>query len=715
MVGLRAGLLISASLLAPGLARADAFSSTAPASGASMVTPTGANTAISLATLTSQQGVLLDTFRVAGDADDTTSLSRAVAAGVPILLGPKTYTVNNFSSGAVAAFVLRGVPGLSIIQRTSASGSNFVTIGATTVVIDGVIFDSNVASVTANQWGVLLNQGGQNVSVTRSVFKNNGGSLGSCFALVSTGPAAGGSFEVSNNEVTNCANSSVLLGSVSNGTFRGNYVHDNTLNGVTVNSFGAASTTNYAADIILANNRVMRNNNGVNVGGFAPPYSFVNPAAVRVQVLGNKFQDNANYDLVLHGDYHLAANNEFDQSAPSVPIVEGIVCNARYSRIVGNILTFSGAGWGIDCGGAVDMSVQNNSITMDSGTLIDSGGNQNGLYSHNTLTLSGTAHGFQNYAVEEDASLNPIGTLASGTRIEDNTFYLNGSSQGIGLYDNAGGYPGTTPIVVKGNNFISAGLASQALVWWGSSTSLAISDNLFNGNNNLFGDPNGNTDIIFDNVYMGGSITGLTSTVNVRAIETPAMNTYGGGGSIQYVYPSAGGSGYTAATTLAASGTGLSGWVGVPQILNGVIIGVRTSAFGSGGSGTLTVAATDSGGGTGATFVVGTKPAIAAYSEMTYYGQKNKALLLTGGRMQISGNAPLMLDTTSVVRFKATQAGNFWTYFGYSLPTYAIGSLPTCNAAVSGAQINVSASVSGKWQARCNGTNWIAPDGVTIL
>jgi len=677
-----------------------------------LIPPTGAPTGLTLSALAAQQGVLLDAFKVSGDADDSASLTRAVAAGVPILLGPKTYTINNFSSGAVASFVLRGVPGASIIQRTSASGSNFVTIGATIVVIDGVIFDSNVASVTANQWGVLLNQGGQNVSVTRSVFKNNGGTLGSCFALVSTGPGAGGSFNVSDNEITNCANSPVLLGSVSQGIFKGNYVHDNAVNGITVNSFGTPSGTNYASDIILANNRVLRNTNGINVGGFAPPYSFANPAAVRIQVLGNKIQDNSGIGLTLHGDYHTASGNQIDQSAPGVAIVEGIVCNTRYSSITGNIVNLAGAGWGIDCGGSVDTSVQHNNVTMTTGTAMDSGGNQNGIYAYNTLTVSGTSHAIQNYAVESDGNGNPFPTIASGTRLENNTIEISGSAQGIGVYDNAGGFTNAQPIVIKENNCITAAgvTPSQCLVWWGVSTSANISGNTLNGTNVVFADPNVNTDINFDNIFIGGSVTSFSSTSNARSIQTTAMNTYGGGGSIQYVYPSAGGSGYTAATTLAASGTGLSGWTGSPQILNGAIIGVRTAAFGSGGSGTLTVTATDSGGGTGATFVVGNKPSLPAYAELTYMSNKVRALFMAGGRMQIGGNATLMLDATTVLHLKAVLGGGFWQYDGYSLPTIALGSLPACNAGLVGAQTNVTGAGS-QWLSRCDGTNWIPING----
>src|SRR4051812_13508345 len=75
--------------------------------GSAKVTPTNAPTSIPLPTIASQQGILLDAFSVPGDIDDTASMTRAVAAGVPILLGPKTYTINNYSmAGSPSNFVL---------------------------------------------------------------------------------------------------------------------------------------------------------------------------------------------------------------------------------------------------------------------------------------------------------------------------------------------------------------------------------------------------------------------------------------------------------------------------------------------------------------------------------------------------------------------------------------------------------------------------------
>jgi hypothetical protein len=65
-------------------------------------------------------------------------------------------------------------------------------------------------------------------------------------------------------------------------------------------------------------------------------------------------------------------------------------------------------------------------------------------------------------------------------------------------------------------------------------------------------------------------------------------------------------------------------------------------------------------------------------------------------------------------------SGTTWTTNGASLSisSEATTAMPPCTSTSStgtnGTVIDVTGSVSGKWSARCNGTNWIEPDGSTI-
>ena len=731
-IKLAAALVLSlwASVAGAQTPSANGLSPTGNAS-ATTVQPTGVSApyVATLAAIAAQQGVLLDTFKQSGDADDTASLTRAVAAGVPILLGARTYTINNFSTGVVAQFIMRGIPGASIIQRTSASGSQFFQIQAATVYLDGLTFDMNKAAVTANQWGVFLNTGGQTVVVRNSVFKNNSGTLGTDFALISTGPAAGGAFYFEGDEFTgSTALSALFLGSVAHGKVVNASIHDNSGQGMSVGSYLAASSTNYSTDIIVEASHVYRNTGiGIAVGGFAAPYAYGTPQATYVSLLGNHLWDNGNgtsYEVQIQGDYLSAQNDTIYKSA--ITVFGGIDCNSRWATIQGEVVNLSGAGFGIDSGASIQAVVQNNVITMTAGAAINNGANQNSVYSGNKLILSGTASGMTIFATETDGNGNPFTTLASGTLIEGNEFDITGSgATGISIYDDAGGLPGATPYLVLRNKFNVSGSGSgafQDIFWRGAPGSLVIDGNLHNGENYLFVDPTGSGDVLFDWVYLGGTIQGISSTTNVRSIVSSFVSNNGAGAGVLWVYPTGGSSGssYTAATTLAASGSGGgSGWVGTPLIYNGAIIGVRTTVIGTTYSGTITVTATDSGGGSGATFVVGNVPGVPAYSTITYVSAAIHLLQKNGGFITLNTN-PYEMDATTIISLKASTSGVLWRVLNATLPTFTVATLPACGSTSKGAWVIVSDAAvpvynttmtgSGTSFARapCDGTNWLA-------
>jgi len=613
----------------------DASATTVRATGVS------APYAASLANLAAQSGVLLDTFAQSGDADDTASMTRAVAAGVPILLGPRTYTINNFSTGAVAQFILRGIPGASVIQRTAASGSHFFSIAATSVYIDGVTFDSNKASVTANQWGVLMNAGGQTVFVQNSKFENNSGTIGSCFAMLGTGPAAGGGVTFKNNEVTGCTFDSVYFGSVTNGVVDGNYVHDNTGLGIFAGSYLSASSTNYLSNFIISHNRSVRNTTNIAIGGFGPPYTYGTPSAVNVLSEANWMQDASasSYNLSMQGD-HLQSVADVITAATTTAL-GGIDCNSRYVSISLASINLPGSGYGIDCGGAVQASIQTNTVTMTSGTALDVGGTQYSIVQANTLNLSGTAIGAVIYEVEGDGSGNAFPTIQSGLTLQDNIFNISGSSAtGIDLFDNAGGRTGSFPTLILNNKFNVSGSGSgpfQDITYFGGNSSIVIQGNYHNGTTTTFSDPQPDGDVQYDNVWDG--VQGVSSTASIRSFVPIYIATYGAGGSILYVETATGGSGYVATTTtMACSGTGGgSGWVGTASINAGVILGVKTTAHGSGYSGTLSCSATDTSGGTGATFTVSNIPQLPGLKDFYWNDVAGNLIEIAGGYISISG------------------------------------------------------------------------------
>lgn len=702
-----------------------AHAQTGTATGMS-VTPTGAPTSLTIAAIAAQQGVLLDSFKVGGDADDTASLTRAVAAGVPVLLGPKTYNINNFSmAGTPASFVLRGVPGQSVIQRTSASGSQFFAISATYVVIDGVTFDMNKAAVTANQWGVFLNKGGQSVNVRNSVFENNSGSLGVGLAILATAANDGGTYNISDNEIANNTapiGGGLYLATASHGVVSRNYVHDNGGVGIFASSNGAATATNYLTDLLISLNRVERNgNDGVNVGGFAPPYSYTTPPATHVSVDSNLLVDNALYGIQFGGDHLSVVSNRVFQSAPAVVVFGGIDGNGTNTNVFDNDVIILGNNWGIDVGGSLYSNVKNNTVTMSQGTAINIGSNLNSSALGNHLILSGTAQGVVVQAIDQGGGAT-FPTPASGISIEANTIDITGNAAtGIKLLDDAGGYPGATPILVRRNIFNVTGSGSnpgQDILWYGSASSAVIDGNIHNGVYKVFVDQNGGGDIVVPLVYLGGQASNVSATTNVRSIITPDISNFGGQTSVLYVIPSAGGSGYTGATVIVFSGTGCTGQAAAAEIISGVIIGVKMSNFGSGCSGTVTVSATDSGGGTGATFTVGTLPHIPTGSTLNFIGNSNFLLQRNGGFVTLNQPRAIPMTNQSTVQLVALSS-NTWNVLAASIGTFTTANLPTCNATAANAWAYASDATTPTYGSTlagggtvltpvvCNSTNWI--------
>lgn len=664
------------------------------------VTPYGAPSEIAFALLASQQGVLLDAFRLASDVDDTNAMIKASAAGVPILLGPRTYFVNNFSTGIIPSFVLLGVKGVSKIQRTNgSSGSQFFRIRAALVICDGVIFDMNKAVVTANQWGVFCGQGAQTILFSNCGFLNNSGSISIGLTIQSTSPNDGGTFKIINCEASGNVASvggAIYIAGASHGIIENNYVHDNTGAGIFVQVNGAVSSTNYLTDVLICKNRVVRQgNNGISIGGYAAPFIYPTdfPPVTHITAEDNVCVDNSSYGILAEGDYINIINNQVYQSSPSVSCFGGIVGPGRYGKVTGNTVTFTNVLWGIDWGGGIEMELTDNTITMTIGAALNCGASLNMKMANNHIMVSGTASAItsENYEFGGNASF-PLYT--SGSIIEENIISMSGGSCfGITMRDNSGGAAGCTATQVRNNNFFQAnsGDPGKCISWYGSSESAIIDGNKLNGTNILFVDPNGNGDIVFPTVYFGGTIQGLTSTANIRSFIPDVINN--NFESILYVTPVSGGTNYNlATTTVAASGSGGgSGWTGQAMIIGGVIVGVRTLSFGSSYSGTVTITATDSSGaGSGATFTVGMSGVLPRIAKLRYVSQVKQLVQRSGGLVATSGG-PLQLSANTIDLVTSTNGAiTSWTVVNATQAVLTAAQLTAASATSAGAEAIVS-------------------------
>lgn len=669
-------------------------------------------------------------FGVKGDGttNDSTALKTAMdtaaADGKALYLPAGTYIVNNTGTATTGSLVMYGDPGLTIIKRTAATGSGFLNIQYPNVYIKGVTFDMNKAAVTADQWGVFFAISDQNVFLEKCVFKNNSGTLGCGLALInSAGVTSGGSVNIINCEITGNTWNALYIGTKRNVRIVNNDIHDNTGTGLRVGAYLTASSTNYSTNVLISGNRMINNYLGSGIGGFGAPYNFsVNPPVINTRIEHNHYEDNY-VNTTLQGHYLDFMNNSILQTSSSVSMNAAIFANMEHGSIKFNRIKTITATWGIDKGGSYDIATHGNDITMNAGNCLNVGGTKDcTVYQNNVLASAATGSVFACTVLnmEGDGAGTPFPTVCSNLRIFKNEFFMDGAaSRGLGLFDNAGGYPGCLPTQFTDNNFRTTNSASgfYAIDATATGAALYINGNSLNGTKTTFVNPNGANDIVYDQ-WATDIQTFTGSTTNIRSIITQFQSTYGAATSILYVTPSNGGSGYTAATVLTANGTtGGSGWTGTANIIGGVIVGVRTLTKGTGYTGTITVTASDTGGGTGAVFTVTTFPAQLANREITISSSSVDNIILGGGGyVGLNPNAPVYMPANNG-RYKLRSRGsNGWSIGPENgmWPSIAIGSLPTPSATLSGAFVNVTGAPSGKWLARCNATHWVWSDGTLV-
>ncbi|WP_298353929.1 right-handed parallel beta-helix repeat-containing protein [Rhodoblastus sp.] len=655
-----------------------------------------------------------------GATDDTPAFAAACAAGAhDLYLTPNTtYEVHNFSC-ALSPYRLHGGNG-SVIQRSSVSGAydNFFSLKGANIAISGVTFDLNSAVVsTANtDYGLRLTAGGQTIDIENSKFEN-GNSNEWCLVIGSTAsPSTGGSFIVRGNEFASCG-SGAFLGAT-NGIVQNNYVHNSANWGFHVTGFGTASATNYASDINISDNTLISNVYGITVGGWnGPPWVFTTPTAINIAVNHNKLIDSTTDALELQSNNITATNNIITQSSAVPTMFEAIDCNVNYSKISGNYISVVNTSYGIDCGGGTDVLVSDNYVSMNGGLGMNASSAQNARYIGNHVIMTGGT-AIQMVANDGDNSGNTWPYQTSNTVIENNTFEISGSGTvGIRVQDNAGGLVGSKANIVRKNHLVLTNGATtyNALTALGASnTSLVIDGNDINGSNTVAISPNGSGYTVFDLAYLGGQISGNYLSTTINGIITTDQSAYSGGGSILSAWPTSGGSGYNVGMTTLSASSGCT-WMGVPRIYQGVIVGVHTTNVGTGCSG-ATITATDTGSvpGSGAVFTTLNKPVLPFYAKITYSNGGNPQILAIGaGYLGGLNPGPAVIAVNgSVVYLTAEFNGQYWNA-RYQTPNLPSTSLPSCSGIDNNSRITITGSTSGKWAAKCNGTNWIYSDGTT--
>ena len=396
--------------------------------------------------------------------DDTAVFTTAVQSGIPFRLGPKTYIVNgSWSTGAAAAFVLRGTPGVSrLLRMVGGSTGAWIGLECALVDVDGVIFDANGGQVVANTWNVLVDTPVTSLRVARCAFRNNSGSLGRGLAIIgnpaSTVPQ---SYSVHDCEFSGNASDGCGIFEASSVAVVGCRAFDNGGSGIAASVIGTPTSSLINRSVLIQSNQCWGNTlDGINLGTIdpsaaSPPvYTLASPSLTSVSVLDNLIWSNGSYGVQAYGDYLDVSGNQITQVATASG---GIVVTARYSRVARNTLNVPGVYIGVDAGGCYDCDINDNSVTGAS-IGINPGGSQ--FVTVNGNKLRGCGIGMSIYDIEADGNGVPFPQPVSALTIERNTIVVGVGGTGVSVLDGGSG------IAIVENRFLPSAAPSVRVRRW---------------------------------------------------------------------------------------------------------------------------------------------------------------------------------------------------------------------------------------------------------
>jgi parallel beta-helix repeat protein len=572
--------------------------------GALVATAAGGSKVRTLAAIAAN-AISIEDFGAVGDGvtDDSAALLAAIASGNPVRFGAKTYAIAGECDITGTDCTLLGVSGLTMLTRsaqsklgTSATAA-WISISATTLFMDGIIFDANTA-ITSNTLSVVVQASCTKSLVARCLFRNaKGSSNGSGLTYLASDPT------ITQHHVDNCeftANTvdGLYVQAVDAFSITNCRCHDNSSNGIHVDSQDPAFVLK-VRELQVVSNTCWNNSCGIIIGNFnannATPlvYGNTNPDILGAVVAANNCYTNRGYGIYISGRNIMVTGNLCANNSSVAASGAGILCDTGYCKVSGNMITGNSA-FGIDCGGSIYTEVSNNYIN---GALIglNIGGGQYCMARDNFLQdCTGIAIAVQN--VESDGRGGNFNLTCSDLSILGNWINYSGNVVAILLRDapqnilvadniilaNPGANlndaisPYTDSLILRGNvlNFASRWPVNPVTI--SGVYTLVIPD-------------------IVDTVSVSQSTAPITSMITSQANLAV--------GTITFAKIVNGGSGYTSAT-ISFAGAG-SGAAATAWISGGKVIGIQMSSFGSGYGAGTTVTITGNGIGATATAQVG--------------------------------------------------------------------------------------------------------------
>ncbi len=561
----------------------------------------GATTARTLNEI-SANAVAIEDFGAAGDGvtDDSAALLAAIASGHEVRFGPKTYIINGECNITGISVSLRGVAGMTILQRGSqirtglSSTPAWLNITASQFFADGIIFDAN-RNVTINGWGVVIQPGCTAANITRCLFRNAMGTIYGWGLAINANDPAVTEHHIHDCEFTANAVDGMWVAASDAVSVTMCRAHDNTRHGLYIDSQDPQLILKIRKVHILGNN-CWNNQSGIVVGNFNATntepgvYGNANPDILAGLVAHNNVHDNLNYGISISGRNILVTGNLCTNNSANGGAGAGILANTGYCAITNNMI--SGASpFGIDSGGAIFTNITGNYINGASIGL-NAGGSQNCVLRGNYIQdCTNIAINIEN--VESDGRGNNFGIACNQLSITDNWIYYQPGGQGIIVRD------GAQNILIAQNNVVAnAGADPQASLLAFSDT-LTIRNNMLNYATSWAANPqtiHGANTLLYPDIV--DSVAVSQSSGLISSIMSAQGNTYTG--QICFAKLTNNGQNYTNAS-VSFNGAG-SGATGSVFLANGQVIGIAISNGGVGyGPGTTAII---SGDGTGATATV---------------------------------------------------------------------------------------------------------------
>ena len=539
--------------------------------------------------------VSIKDFGAAGNGitDDTTAFQDAINASAnrQIYIPSGTYIVTSITGASSMEFLGENQE-TTVIKRKNNDTTPLPMFNFSNkqkIKFSNLTFDGNKA-IQALAKAIFNFDACETVTIDsctiKGAFGNNGVNLTN-----GTGETNEEEIRITNSTIKDCDSDAIYISKTSFVVVNDNLLKDNGSTGLTVINYVFPPVPYVQNYMTITNNRVLSNGKsgiafvGAYVGGTALlPIPGVNtPPQKGVIISNNTCISNGEYGIAYQG-YGGAITHNYCEKNGAGAAFGGINAGLSDATSVSNNVCYDNHSWGIDVGGAINLSCNNNIVSytgLSSGSAsvvgINFGGCQISQCVGNTLSYNGGAGSSSLYVSGIEFGTGYFETIGSNVTIADNTITLL-SSSAFGVYITNG-----TNGVSLQNNQVYGAAAGNAFKLQGGASSFDLlnkSNADWSNGGPLPSVASAATTVLPD----VGETFIITGTTGITTLHTASSNLFKEG--VRFVQMTNQGSGYNPASppsvTFSPPGAGTTA-TGVALVSNGgKLIGVNITNQGSG-------------------------------------------------------------------------------------------------------------------------------------